>query len=61
MTTEAQRRATAKYQSRVYEQIKISVKKGWRDKVKAAAEESGESMTSYIVNATEARMDGRGD
>lgn len=59
MTTEAQKRATAKYQTRVYEQIKISVRKGWRDRVKAAAEESGESMTSYIVNATEARLNER--
>lgn len=54
--TAAHIRAVAKYNAKNYEQIKISVKKGFKDKVKKAAEEAGESMTGYIVKATENRM-----
>ena len=49
-------RAVNKYNAKNYEQLKISVKKGFKDKVKQAAEEAGESMTKYIVKATENRM-----
>lgn len=56
MTTEAQKRATAKYHKKAYDQLKINVRKGWRDKVKQAADDAKESMTQYIVKATEARM-----
>ena len=49
-------RAVAKYNAKTYDQLKISVPKGWKDRVKAAADEVGESMTKYIVNATEARL-----
>ena len=54
--TAAHIRAGAKYNAKTYDQLKISVPKGWRDKVKAAADEVGESMTKYIVTATEERM-----
>jgi len=56
MATQARLRANAKYQKKAYDQIRLAVKKGWRDKVQAAAEEAGESMTKYIVTATESRM-----
>lgn len=51
-------RAVARYNDKTYDQLKIHVKKGWRDRVKAAAADVGESMTQYIVKATEKRMEG---
>ena len=56
MATQARLRANAKYQKKAYDQIRLAVKKGWRDKVKQAADEVHESMTQYIVKATESRM-----
>jgi hypothetical protein len=49
-------RAVARYNAKTYEQVKINVPKGWREKVKQAADEVNESMTKYIVKATENRM-----
>lgn len=51
-------RAVARYNAKTYDQVKINVPKGWREKVKQAADDVGESMTKYIVNATEKRMEG---
>jgi hypothetical protein len=51
-------RAVAKYNAKTYDQLKINVPKGWREKVKQAADEVNESMTKYIVKATEKRMEG---
>jgi len=52
-------RAVAKYNAKTYDQLKINVPKGWREKVKQAADEVNESMTKYIVTATENRMSRR--
>ena len=49
-------RAVARYNAKTYDQVKINVPKGWREKVKQAADEANESMTKYIVKATENRM-----
>lgn len=49
-------RAVARYNAKTYDQLKINVPKGWREKVKQAADEVNESMTKYIVKATENRM-----
>lgn len=49
-------RAVARYNAKTYDQVKINVPKGWREKVQAAAEAANESMTKYIVKATENRM-----
>ena len=57
MTT-AHTRAVARYNAKTYDQLKINVPKGWREKVKQAADEVNESMTKYIVKATEKRMEG---
>ena len=51
-------RAVARYNAKTYDQLKINVPKGWREKVKQAADDIGESMTKYIVTATEERMKG---
>ena len=55
MTTQ-HTRAVSKYNAKTYDQVKINVPKGWREKVKQAADEVNESMTKYIVKATENRM-----
>ena len=49
-------RAVARYNAKTYDQVKINVPKGWREKVKQAADDVGESMTKYIVKATGNRM-----
>lgn len=49
-------RAVARYNAKTYDQLKINVPKGWREKVKKAADDVNESMTKYIVTATENRM-----
>ena len=54
--TAAHIRAVAKYNAKNYDQLKISVPKGWKDRVKQAADNVGESMTKYIVTATNDRM-----
>lgn len=51
-------RAVARYNAKNYDQLKINVPKGWKDCVKAAADNVGESMTKYIVKSTEKRMEG---
>ena len=50
-------RAVARYNAKTYDQLKINVPKGWREKVKQAADDVGESMTKYIVKSTEKRME----
>ncbi len=56
MATPARIRANNKYAKKAYDQVRIAVRKGWKDKVKKAAEEAGESMTEYIRTAVENRM-----
>ena len=50
-------RAVARYNAKTYDQLKINVPKGWREKVQTAADDVGESMTKYIMKATEKRME----
>ena len=51
-------RAVARYNAKTYDQVKINVPKGWREKVQAAAAGIGESMTQYMAYATLKRMEG---
>lgn len=55
--TEAQNKATQKYQKENYERIYISIPKGSKERIKAAADAAGESMTAYIMKAIEMRME----
>ena len=47
---------TREYNRANYEQIKMQVPKGVKEKIKAAAEAAGKSMTSYIMEAVEEKM-----
>ena len=46
----------ARYKKENYQQINMSVSKGVRDKIKAAAESDGKSMTAYILSAVEEKI-----
>lgn len=46
--TEAQNKATQKYQAKAYDRLAIRVKKGEADKIKAHAERQGLSLNGYI-------------
>lgn len=50
---------TREYNKENYEQIVMRVPKGTKEKIKAAAEAVGKSMTSYIMEVVEEKI-GRG-
>lgn len=52
---EAQKKATMKYQKEKLEQIAIRVPKGDRATLKAEAEQVGQSMAQYIIQAVNVR------
>lgn len=52
-TTDAQIKATIKYQQEHYEQISIREPKGTRDEWKAAAEKCGKSLAQFIADAVQ--------
>ncbi len=49
--SEAQMRAVAKYNKANYDEIKIRVRKGYKDDWKSAAEKSDKSLAQLIVDA----------
>jgi len=52
----ARTRATRKYNEKTYDRIEITVPKGDKDKIKAAAEQAGESVNAFINAAIQERM-----
>ena len=59
--TAAQNRASQKYQKNNYERIALSLPKGNKEKMKAAADAAGESLTEYIRKAVQMRMQSEAD
>lgn len=55
--TEAQKRAQLKYLAEKTDDIRLRVPKGMKDKWKAAAEKQGKSMTVYVVETVNARIE----
>lgn len=55
--SEAQKRATAKYEAKTYDQVKFKVYKGQRETIKAFAEAHGYSMNSFILEAVTEKME----
>ncbi len=49
--TEARKRANEKYNAKAYDEIKIRVYKGEKDKIKLYAQEHGESLNAFINRA----------
>ena len=56
MASKAQMRATAKYEKENYDDIRLRVKKGERDVIKAYAESQGKSLNAYINDLIKADM-----
>lgn len=54
--SEAQKRATKKWRKENYDEIKIRIPKGEREKIKEFAAEKGESLNGFIKKAIELRM-----
>ena len=54
--TDAQKRATAKYNAKAYDRIEIKVKKGQKEVIQKRAEKQGKSLNSYIVDLIETDM-----
>ena len=61
MVTDAQKKATAKYESENYDKVLLRIKpKGKRDKIKAHAKSTGyESLNAYINDLIEKDMEKR--
>lgn len=49
--SKAQQRAVAKYMKNNYDEIKIRIAKGEKEKIKAHAETKGESVNGFIKRA----------
>lgn len=54
--TQAQNRATQKYNAKAYDQIKILVKKGERERYKKRAKELGKTLNAYFLDLAEQDM-----
>ena len=61
MLTEARKKANQKYNEKSYDQLKVLVKKGTRDKIKAFAENQGKSLNGYINELIKADMKAHGE
>ena len=57
---ESRMRANRKWNEANLDRLAITVKKGQRDVIKAAAEKAGVSLNRYVVEAIEARMTAEG-
>lgn len=53
----SQNKATQKYVKNNCDRIYITIAKGKKEELKAAADAVGESLTSYIIKAAEMRME----
>ena len=54
--SKAQQKAVYKYVAANYDEIKLRVPKGDRDRIKAHADTSGESVNGFIVRAIKSQM-----
>ena len=56
MSSDAQKRATQKYNRKAYDTVAIRLPKGWKDAVKAAASNEGKSLARYIREAVDDKI-----
>ena len=54
--TEAKAKANRKWNKENLERIYLTVRKGEKDNIIAAAKSAGESVNKYIISSVEARM-----
>ena len=55
--SKAQQKAVNKYVKNNYDRLELTVPKGQKDIIKAAAENAGESLNTYVRNAINQRME----
>lgn len=55
--SKAQQKAVHKYVKNNYDRLELTVPKGQKDIIKAAAENAGESLNTYVRNAINQRME----
>lgn len=55
--TEAQKRATAKYNAKAYDRIEIKVAKGRKAEIQAFAESHGESVNAFVTRLIDQAME----
>lgn len=55
--SKAQQKAVHKYVKSNYDRLELTVPKGQKDIIKAAAENAGESLNTYVRNAINQRME----
>lgn len=58
--SKAQQKAVNKYMRENYDEIKVRVSKGIKDKIKAHAESRGESVNGFINRAIDEAMEREG-
>ena len=58
--SKARHKANEKYNTKAYDEIKVRVKKGEKEKLQAIARESGESLNAYINRAIKELIKSRG-
>lgn len=56
MASEAQRRATAKYNAANYDRVELRLDKGKKEVVRAYAESRGESLNAFVNRAIDKVM-----
>lgn len=54
--SDAQKRATAKYNAKAYDRIEVKVAKGKKAEIKAYAESKGESVNGFINRVIDEAM-----
>lgn len=54
--SEAQKKAKKKYEAQAYDMLGVRVKKGERDRIKAFAEEHGQSLNGFCKQAIYSAM-----
>ena len=56
--SKSQRKATEKWETQNYEQIRFTVPKGFKARLKESAERTGKSQRAFIIEALEKEMGG---
>lgn len=55
--SEAQKKATAKYEQQNYDKVLLRLEKGRKDEIKTAAEKQGQSLNGFIVSAIDEKIE----
>lgn len=57
--SEAQKKATAKFEKEAYDKVLVRFQRGTKEKIKAAAEASGESLNAFIAKSVLERLENK--